>query len=128
VSSDPGKTSDPDIACNLCPCGVMDKTQLKTQGLAFGRSVQTAFKTVVMYSVDHPAGRKKRFSRPTTPLNSLLQAAPQFTFGYTEHRILLNDLLTDDPILVQLEAEFTRRGIAALTFLGGISLAEFKQR
>jgi len=104
----------------------MDKAQIKTQGLAFGRSVQTAFKTVVMYSVDHPAAGKA-LQQAYDTLNTLLQSSPQFTFGYTDHRILLNDLLTDDPILVQLESEFTRRGIAAITFLGGISLAEFKQ-
>jgi HEAT repeat protein len=104
----------------------MDKAQIKTQGLAFGRSVQTAFKTVVMYSVDHPAAGKA-LQQAYDTLNTLLQLSPQFTFGYTDHRILLNDLLTDDPILVQLESEFTRRGIAAITFLGGISLVEFKQ-
>jgi HEAT repeat protein len=104
----------------------MDKSQLKTQGLAFGRSVQTAFKTVVMYSVDHPVAGKA-LQQAYTILNGLLQLTPQLTFGYTDRRILLNDLLTDDPIVLQLEAEFTRRGIAALTFLAGISLAEFKQ-
>jgi len=56
----------------------MDKTQIKTQGLAFGRSVQTAFKTVVMYSVDHPAAGKA-LQQAYDTLNTLLQLSPQFT-------------------------------------------------
>ena len=104
----------------------MDKAQLKAQGLTFGRSVQTAFKAVVMYSVDHPAAGKA-VEQAYDALHNLLQLAPQFTFGFSDHRVLLNDLLTDDPLLGQLQGEFARRGIAALTFLGGIGLAEFRQ-
>ena len=61
-------------------------------------------------------------------LHNLLQLAPQFTFGFSDHRVLLNDLLTDDPLLGQLQGEFARRGIAALTFLGGMELAEYGKR
>ena len=104
----------------------MDKAQLKAQGLTFGRSVQTAFKAVVMYSVDHPAAGKA-VEQAYDALRNLLQLAPQFTFGFSDHRVLLNDLLTDDPLLGQLQGEFARRGIAAVTFLGGIGLAEFRQ-
>ena len=104
----------------------MDKAQLKAQGLTFGRNVQTAFKAVVMYSVDHPAAGKA-VEQAYDTLRILLQLAPQFTFGFADHRVLLNDLLTDDPLLGMLQAEFGKRGIAAITFPGEISRAEFQQ-
>jgi hypothetical protein len=104
----------------------MDKAQLKAQGLTFGRSVQTAFKAVVMYAVDHPAAGKA-VEQAYDALRNLLQLAPQFTFGFSDHRVLLNDLLTDDPLLGMLQAEFGKRGIAAITFPGEVSRAEFQQ-
>lgn len=104
----------------------MDKAQLKAQGLTFGRSVQTAFKAVVMDSVDHPAAGKA-VEQAYDALRNLLQLAPQFAFGFSDHRVLLNDLLTEDPLLGQQQGEFARRGFTALTFLGGIGLAEFRQ-
>jgi hypothetical protein len=104
----------------------MDRAQLKTEGVAFGRNLQTGYKSVVMYSVDHPAV-ERAIQQAYNSLNSLLQYMPQLIFGFMNGRLLLNDFLTGEPTLRMLELEFTRRGIAAVTFLTGISLADFRQ-
>lgn len=103
-----------------------EKTHLKAEGLAFGHSLQTAFKTVIMYSVDHPAAEKAT-AQIYAALNKLLGKTQQFTFGFLNKRVLINDLLTDDETLSHLEGEFFRRGIGAITFSAGITLSEFKR-
>jgi len=103
-----------------------EKTSLKAEGLAFGHSLQTAFKTVVMYSVDHPAAEKAS-AQIYASLNKLVRQTRQFTFGFLNKRVLINELLTDDNTLSQLEGEFFRRGIGAITFSAGITLSEFKR-
>jgi hypothetical protein len=104
----------------------MDRTQLKTEGVAFGRSLQTAYKSVVMYSMDHPAV-ERAVQQAYDILRVLLQHLPQLIFGFMNRRLLLNDFLTDEPSLRLLETELTKRCITAVTFLGEIELAEFKQ-
>lgn len=104
----------------------MERAQIKAHGLAFGRSVNTAFKSVVMYSVEHPAAARV-VEQAYAHLAALLQTMPQFTFGFLNNRLLLHDLLTDEPSLRPMEADFTRRGIAAVTFQSGIGLPDFKQ-
>jgi len=103
-----------------------EKTQLKAESLAFGHSLQTALKTVVMYSVEHPAA-ERAMSQTYTSLNKLVRQTQQFTFGFLNKRVLINELLTDDPSLSTLEGEFFRRGIGAITFSAGITLNEFKR-
>ena len=102
-----------------------EKTHMKAEGLAFGHSLQTAFKTVIMYSVDHPAAEKAT-ALTYASLNKLVRQTQQFTFGFLNKRVLINELLTDDSSLSQLEGEFCRRGIGAITFSAGITLSEFK--
>ncbi len=103
-----------------------EKAQLKSEGLAFGHSLQSTFKTVIMYSVDHPAAARAA-SQMYDSLTKILSKAQQFTFGFLNKRVLINELLTDDGSLAQLESEFFRRGIGAITFSAGITLAEFKR-
>ena len=104
----------------------MDRTQLKTEGVAFGRVLQAGYKSVVMYSGAHPAVERAAQQAYDT-LNTMLQYMPQMIFGFMNGRLLLNDFLTSEPTLRLLDAEFNRRGIAAVTFMAGISLAEFRQ-
>lgn len=104
----------------------MDRTQLRAEGVAFGRSLQTGYKSLLMYSADHPAVERATQSAYDS-LGALLQHMPQLIFGFMNGRLLLNDLLTSEPTLRLLDAEFARRGIAAVTFMTGISLAEFGQ-
>lgn len=105
---------------------LLDKNTLKSQGLAFGRSLLTAMKTAVMYSVDHPAA-DRLVQQSYTSLNVLLKQLPHFTFGFMDGRMLLDRLLVDDSSLKQLEDEFGKRSIATVTFTAGISLRDFKR-
>lgn len=102
------------------------KAQLKAQSLALGRSLQMALKTAIMYSVDHPAVEKV-LQDSYASLNSLVKQTREFTLGFMNNRVLLNNVLTDDDVLAQLEAEFSKRGIAGVTFEAGISFRDFKR-
>jgi hypothetical protein len=103
-----------------------EKTTFKAEGLAFGHALQTAFKIVAMYSVDHPAAEKAT-AQTYASLSTLVKQTQQFTFGFLNKRVLVNDLLTDDDALSTLEQEFFRRGIGAITFSARITLSEFKR-
>jgi len=105
---------------------MVEKATLKAEGLAFGHSLQTAFKIVAMYSVDHPAAEKAT-TQTYASLSTLVKQIQQFTFGFLNKRVLINELLTDDEALSALEQEFFRRGIGAITFSAGITLSEFKR-
>ena len=105
---------------------MVDKNQLKTQGLVFGRNLQRAYKIVLLYSPDH-AGAQDSLQQAYSKLTELLKISPQFTFGFFNQRVLLNDLLTADPTLAALQADFSKRNIAAITFQLGITFREFKR-
>jgi len=108
------------------PAGAPDKNQLKVQGLAFGQAFQTVFKVSAMYSVDHPAaGRSMQQSWDL--LVPLLKLGGQFTFGFSNQRVLLNSSLATHTNLTHLEVEFTKREIAAITFQAGVTLKDFKR-
>jgi hypothetical protein len=94
----------------------MDRAQLRTEGVAFGRILQTGYKSVVMYNSDHPAV-ERAIQQAYDSLKGLLQHMPQLIFGFMNNRLLLNDFLTSEPSLRLLDTEFNRRGIAAVTFL-----------
>jgi hypothetical protein len=102
------------------------KQQLKTLGLRFARALQMTVKTAGMFTVEHQS-----VSRPVLQsfqlLNTLLKEAGQFTFGFVDNQIMLNNLLTADPSLRQLETEFLKRGIAAVTFEPGLTLGRYKK-
>src|SRR5262249_23934600 len=102
------------------------KDTLKVQGLAFGRSLLRAFKVAQMYSPDHNAAEgplRQIFSS----LEAMLTQNKEFTFGFLNRRVLINNLMTFDPSLAPLETEFLKRGIAAVNFSAGIILQDFKR-
>lgn len=103
-----------------------DRNQLKVQGLAFGRSLQMVLKTVIMYSVDHPAVEKV-LQQTYAALQNLARQTQQFTFGFVNQRVLVGNILTDDSTLRQLELEFSKRGIAAVAFSEAVTLRDFKR-
>ena len=105
---------------------MIDKNQLKIQGLAFGRTLQAAFKNIIMYSLEHPAA-DRTLQQTFTSLNNLVKQTQQFTFGFVKERVLVNNILTEDSSLEHLQLEFAKRGIAALTFTAGMTLREFKR-
>lgn len=103
---------------------MFDNKQLKTQGLRFARSLQTLVKMVNMFSAEHKsvAGMLRR---TYDLLNPLLKQSRLLTLGFIEQRVLLNNILTAEDSLKPLENEFLKRGIGAVTFDAGITLAAF---
>src|SRR5215470_15199344 len=105
---------------------MLNSQQLKTLGLRFARALQMTVKTAVLFTVEH-----KSVERPIQQsfqfLNNLLKETGQFTFGFVDNQIILNNLLTTDTSLRQLETEFLKRGIAAVTFEPGLTLARYKK-
>src|SRR5216684_4849033 len=105
---------------------MLDGKQLKTLGLRFARALHMTIKTAVMFTVEH-----KSVERPIQQsfqlLNHLLKEAGQFTFGFVDNQIMLNNLLTTDASLRHLETEFLKRGVAAVTFEPGLTLGRYKK-
>jgi len=79
-----------------------------------------------MWSVDHRAVGAP-LQQSFDPLIPLLKQTGQFTLGFVDQRIMLNKILTTDGGLSQLENEFLKRGIGAVTFEAGITLARYKR-
>ncbi len=104
---------------------MLDKKQLKAQGLRYARSLQIVIRTVVMLSLDHKVAAGP-LQASFDSLNNLLKETGRFTIGFVENRIMLNNLLTTDPGLVQLENEFLKRGFGAVTFEPGLTLSRYK--
>lgn len=105
---------------------MIEKNQLKKEGLNFGRSLQRAYKLAFLYSADHPAADEPIQTAYTT-LHSILKRSPQFTFGFYNQRILLNDLLTPDTTLESLGNEFFKRGIMGVSFSLGLTVRDFRR-
>ena len=105
---------------------VVDKNRLKAEGLKFGRVLQSVFRLASMFSVDHRAV-DSAVRQSYEALNALVKQVQQFTFGFIDHRVLLNNILTPDRTLRNLESEFSKRGIGAVTFPAGITLGGFRR-
>src|SRR6266542_1901736 len=105
---------------------MLDSKQIKNLGLRFARALHMTIKTAVMFTVEH-----KSVERPIQQsfqlLNHLLKEAGQFTFGFVDNQVMLNNLLTSDSSLRNLETEFLKRGIAAVTFEPGLTLGRYKK-
>jgi HEAT repeat protein/uncharacterized membrane protein YgcG len=103
---------------------MLDSKQIKTLGLRFARALQTTVKTAGVFTVEH-----KSCERPIQQsfllLNNLIKEVGQFTFGFIDNQVMLNNLLTNEPSLRSLETEFLKRGIAALTFEPGLTVARY---
>ena len=99
---------------------------LKLQGLSFGRSLQMAWKGTTIYSVDHPAVQSS-LQQAYAKLQPLLQERQRFTFGFSDGRVLLDNVLTTDVSLAPLEAEFKKRDIVALAFSPGVTVDNLKE-
>ncbi len=105
---------------------MLDGAQLKASGLRFARSLQVAVRSAVMFSAEH-----RSVERPIhlsfELLNALLKETGQFTIGFVDQQVLLNNVLTRDTSLVQLEKELLKRGIAAVTFEPGMTLGRYRR-
>jgi HEAT repeat protein len=105
---------------------VLETKQLKVVGLRYARALQAAVKTAIVFPADHPAC-KTPVEQSFAALNALLKQVGQFTLGFVDHQVLLNQLLTVDPSVQRLENEFLKRGIGAVCFEPGITLARYRQ-
>ena len=105
---------------------MLDSKQLKILGLRFARALATTVKSAGVFTIEH-----KSCERPIQQsfllLNNMLKEVGQFTFGFVDSQVLLNNLLTTEPALRNLETEFLKRGIAAITFEPGLTLARYKK-
>jgi HEAT repeat protein len=105
----------------------LDRNQLKAQGLKYAKSLQMLMKTVIMFSADHK-GATQPIANSYQMLNGLLKQSRTFTFGFVDGRIMINNVLTQsDKSLLSLENELLKRGIGAITFEAGITLAGYKR-
>src|SRR6266568_1424265 len=102
-----------------------DKKQFKMQGIRFARSLQTLVKMVNMFSADHKSAAGM-LQRSYEFLNPLVKQSRYLTLGFVEQRVLLNNILTAEDSLKPLENEFLKRGIGAITFEAGITLAAYR--
>jgi hypothetical protein len=105
---------------------MLDSKQIKILGLRFARALQTTVKTAGVFTIEH-----RSCDRPIQQsfllLNNMIKEVGQFTCGFVDNQILLNNLLTTDPSLKNLETEFLKRGVAAITFEPGLTLARYKK-
>jgi hypothetical protein len=107
---------------------VPEQSQLKNDGLVFGRSLQKSLKIASMYaSVDHAAADMAA-QQTYASLVPLLKQNREFTLGFVNQRLLLNNIiLSGDNPLTALAVEFSKRGISAVSFSVGVTLKEFKR-
>ncbi|HXZ81377.1 MAG TPA: HEAT repeat domain-containing protein [Terriglobales bacterium] len=105
---------------------MLDAKQLKVLGLRFARGLQQSLRTAVMFSAEHQSVERP-IQQSFQSLNSLLKETGQFTFGFVDNQVVLNNLITTDPSLKQLEKELLKRGVAAITFEPGLSLGRYRK-
>jgi len=105
---------------------MMDAKQLKVQGLRYGRSLQMLVRICSVFNVDHPSAVGPTQNSFDT-LNALVKQSREFTFGFVDTRVVLNNILTTEPGLRALENEFLKRGVGAVKFKAGMTLAAYKQ-
>ena len=105
---------------------MLDKDQLKQGGLRYARSFQTLLKTAIMFSPGH-AALNHPLQHSFDLLNDLVKQLRQFTIGFVDQRIMINNILTSDPALKTLENEFLKRGVGAVTFEAGITMTAYRR-
>lgn len=105
---------------------MLDRNQLKAQGLRYAKSMQMVFKTISVFSADHAAAQAP-ITQSFQALNTLLKETRQFTIGFVDNRIMINNILTTEKGIDQLETEFLKRGIGAVTFEAGMTQAAYKR-
>jgi hypothetical protein len=105
---------------------MLDSKQVKGLGLQFARALQVAIKTAAVFPIEHKSSERP-IQQSFEFLTTVLKASGAFTLGFIDKEVMLNKVLTSDPSLRPLETEFTKRGIAAITFDPGIGFASYKK-
>jgi len=101
-----------------------EKDTLKRQGLAFGRDLQRGFKIAQLYTPTHSAAEAP-LQQIYASLDSILKQTRQFTFGFLNQRVLLNNILTLDNSLASLETEFLQARYRSRKLFRGAYVARF---
>ncbi len=105
---------------------MLDQKRLKTEGLRFARALQIAVRTAGLLSIDHSVAAAP-LQQSFDALVALLKETREFTVGFVDNRVMLNNILTTEPGLAQLESDFLKRAVGGLKFSAGITLARYKQ-
>lgn len=105
---------------------MLETKQLKMLGIRFGKSFQTAVRTAGMFTADHQSVQRP-LEQSFNLLNDLMKQTGALTIGFVDNQVLINSVLTNEPGLAILEKEFLKRGIAAVTFEPGLTLARFRR-
>src|SRR5437016_8095861 len=105
---------------------MVDKNKLKFEGLKFGRLLQSVYRLAAMFTVEHRAA-DGAVKQSYEELNRLVKVVNQFTFGFLDHRVLRNNILTPDKSLRILENEFSKRGLGAVTFPAGLTMGGYRR-
>jgi hypothetical protein len=105
---------------------MLDKNQVKQIGLRYARSLQTLLKTAIMFSPSHTAVNAP-LQLSFDQLNDIVKQLRQFTIGFVDQRVMVNNILTTEPTLKTLENEFLKRGVGAVTFEAGITVASYRR-
>jgi hypothetical protein len=104
---------------------MIEKNQFKIRSLRFARSLQTVIRMANLFTPGHMNSvRPMQFSYDL--LNALVKETRYLTIGFVDQRVLLNNILTTESSMVGLENEFLKRGIGAVTFDAGITLAAYR--
>lgn len=104
-----------------------EKSLLKMEGMKFGRLLLSVFRISSMFSPTHRAA-DVAVRQSFEALNAIVLRVQQFTFGFMDHRVLINNILIPpDRTLKVLEAEFSKRGLGAVTFPAGIALGAYRR-
>ena len=105
---------------------MLDRNQMKAVGIRYARSLQMLFKTATMFSASH-ASITAPLQHSFDLLNDIVKQSRQFTVGFVDQRVMINNILTTERSLSSLENEFLKRGIGAVTFEAGITMAAYKR-
>lgn len=105
---------------------MLNTNELKNRGLRYLRSLQVVFRMAAMFNVDHMSAAGP-LQQSFDSLNALIKETLHLTVGFVDNRVMINNLLTVDRGLAQLENEFLKRGIGGLSFEPGITAARYKK-
>ncbi|HXZ80035.1 MAG TPA: HEAT repeat domain-containing protein [Terriglobales bacterium] len=94
-------------------------------GLRYARTLQIAVRTAIMLGVEHPVTAGP-IQQSFDQLIFLLKQARELVIGFVDDRLMLNNLLTKDMGVAHLENEFLKRGIGAVRFEPGLTLARYR--
>ncbi|HMK31774.1 MAG TPA: HEAT repeat domain-containing protein [Terriglobales bacterium] len=105
---------------------VLEQKQLKPVGLRYARTLQIAVRTAIMLGVEHPV-TSGPIQQSFDQLILILKQTRELVIGFVDDRLMLNNLLTKESGVAHLENEFLKRGIGAVRFEPGLTLARYRQ-